>query len=90
MWVPVLEILILMVLVAAPAWFWGSPFWAALAACALLLWMLVRQIWKLRRLELWLSQPDWRTELPWKGVWAEIAQRIQRQLRLNDKQLLTS
>jgi len=90
MWIAILEILTLMALVAAPAWFWGGPFEAALAACVALLWMLLLQIWKVRRLELWLSQPDWRTELPWKGVWAEIAQRIQRQLRLNDKQLLTS
>jgi len=90
MWIAVLEILTLMALVAAPVWFWGGPFEAALAACVALLWMLLLQIWKVRRLELWLSQPDWRTELPWKGVWAEIAQRIQRQLRLNDKQLLTS
>lgn len=90
MWFSVLEILMLVLLAAAPAWFWGGPLWAALAACALLLWILLRQIWKIRRLELWLSQPDWRTELPWKGVWAEIAQRIQRQLRQNDKLLLTS
>ena len=90
MWVPVLEILTLMALVAVPTWFWGGPLWAALSACALLLLIFVRQIWKIRRLELWLSQPDWRTELPWKGVWAEIVQRIQRQLRQNDKQLLVS
>lgn len=90
MWVPVLEILTLSLLVAAPAWFWAGQLWAAIAVCVLLLWMVLRQIWKVRRLERWLSQPDWRTELPWKGVWAEIAQRIQRQLRLKDKQLLVS
>lgn len=90
MWVHVLEILTLSLLVAAPAWFWAGQLWAAIAVCVLLLWMVLRQIWKVRRLERWLSQPDWRTELPWKGVWAEIAQRIQRQLRLKDKQLLVS
>ncbi|WP_416559363.1 phosphate regulon sensor histidine kinase PhoR [Limnohabitans sp. yimb22184] len=86
----VLEILGLVLLVAVPAWFWGGVLAAALAVCALLTGALFLQIWKTRRLELWLSQPDWRTELPWKGVWAEIAQRIQRQLRQNDKLLLTS
>ena len=70
MWVHVLEILTLSLLVAAPAWFWAGQLWAAIAVCVLLLWMVLRQIWKVRRLERWLSQPDWRTELPWKGVWA--------------------
>ena len=90
MWVTVFEILGLILLVATPAWFWGGPLWAALVACALLIGVLLRQSWKISRLEKWLSQPDWRTELPWKGVWAEIAQRIQRQVRQNDKQLRAS
>lgn len=90
MWVTVFEILGLMALVAIPAWFVGGALAASVAACVLLLLVLLRQTWKIRRLETWLSQPDWRTELPWRGVWAEIAQRIQRQLRQNDKQLRMS
>lgn len=90
MWTAVLEILSLILLVATPAWFLGGALWAALSVCTLLVWIHLRHIWKIRRLELWLSQPDWRTELPWRGVWSEIAQRIQRQLRQNDKQLRIS
>ena len=77
-------------MVATLGWFFADALVAAAAVCALLLWMLLVQFWKIRRLEAWLAQTDWRSELPWKGVWAEIAQRIQRQLRQNDKLLRSS
>jgi two-component system, OmpR family, phosphate regulon sensor histidine kinase PhoR len=86
----VFQVLFWMAVVAVPVWFFVDALVAAVAVCALLLWMLLVQLWKIRRLETWLSQPDWRTELPWKGVWAEIAQRVQRQLRQNDKLLHAS
>ena len=74
----VVQVLFWMAVVATPVWFFADALVAAVAVCALLLWMLLVQVWKTRRLEAWLSQPDWRTELTWKGVWAEIAQRVQR------------
>ena len=86
----VVQVLFWMAVVATPVWFFADALVAAVAVCALLLWMLLVQVWKTRRLEAWLSQPDWRTELTWKGVWAEIAQRVQRQLRQNDKLLRAS
>ena len=90
MWLSVFEIFGLVFLVATPAWLMGGAVWAAVFSGALLMWIVFRQTWKIRRLEQWLSQSDWRTELPWKGVWAEIVQRIQRQLRQNDAQLRAS
>lgn len=63
---------------------------AAIAAVGVLAAVLLVQIWKTQRLEQWLSQPNWRGELAWGGVWGEIVQRIQRQLRQQDKLLHSS
>ena len=84
------EMLALAFVVAIPVWIFGGPVWALWSAVLVLAVFSLRIVWKVRRLEHWLSQPDWRSEMPWKGVWGEIVQRIQRQLRQNDKQLTTS
>jgi two-component system phosphate regulon sensor histidine kinase PhoR len=41
--------------------------------------------WKLDRLERWLSAPVLRQDPPWQGVWREIAERVQRMLRQQEK-----
>jgi two-component system phosphate regulon sensor histidine kinase PhoR len=52
---------------------------ALAAACSLL--------WKIHRLERWISGPDLMSDVRWSGVWLEIAQRMQRLLKLRDKQV---
>lgn len=86
----VFEMLVLVLLVAMPLWFFWGGLWAAWGAVLVLSLLLLQLVWKVRRLDQWLSQADWRSELPWKGVWGEIVKRIQRQLRQHDKQLTTS
>jgi two-component system, OmpR family, phosphate regulon sensor histidine kinase PhoR len=60
---------------------------AALAVLAVLLFSAWVMLWKTYRLERWLSQPDLLSPLSWRGVWGEIVQRIQRQLRQREKQV---
>ncbi len=81
---------LLCVSAAAVGWFLAgalASMWAALAVlfvCALVM------VWKTYRLERWLSQSDLLSPLPWRGVWSEIAQRIQRQLRQREKHVTTA
>lgn len=61
-----------------------------MAICLALLYSMVAtlvMIWKIHRLERWVSGPDLRRDVPWKGVWLEIAQRMQRLLKQRDKQV---
>ncbi len=90
MLISVIELLALLGLLVTPVWFFGGLTWALCMAVLALLGVVLVQIWKAERLELWLSRPNWRDELAWGGVWGEIVQRIQRQLRQHDKQLRTS
>jgi len=90
MLISVIELLGLLGLLVTPVWFFGGLTWALCMAVLVLLGVVLVQIWKAERLELWLSRPNWRDELAWGGVWGEIVQRIQRQLRQHDKQLRTS
>lgn len=86
----ILEIFALVLLAVLPAWVFGGPAWAIAVALLALALALVNSIWKVHRLVQWLSQPDWRSALPWKGIWGEIVQRVQRQLRQSDQKLATS
>lgn len=90
MLIAVVEMVAFVSLAAIPVWVLGGPFWALWSAVFVLALFYLRLVWKVRLLEHWLSQPDWRAEMHWKGVWGEIVHRIQRQLRLSDKQLTTS
>jgi two-component system, OmpR family, phosphate regulon sensor histidine kinase PhoR len=83
----VLQMLLGIALVATPAWYFADALTAAAVVCALLLGTLLRERWHTRRLAQWLSQEDGLTEWPWKGVWAEIVQRIQRLRRQNERHL---
>lgn len=90
MFIAVFEMLALVFLAAIPVWFLAGPLWALWCAVFVLALFSVRVVWKVRLLDHWLSKSDWRAEIHWKGVWGEIVQRIQRQLRQSDKQLATS
>ena len=88
--VSLLELFFSAAVIAFPVWLWLG--WTEAAVAALLVaWVhAILLIWKTYRLEQWLSQPDLSSPLPWKGVWSEIAQRIQRLLRQREKQSLVA
>ena len=80
-----LEMLLLAGLAGIPGWFFGGFLGAALAALlALFVHGLMLQ-WKLDRLENWLSAPVLRQDPPWQGVWREIAERVQRLVRQQER-----
>ena len=83
--ITVLELLILSTLVAAPAWFLGGGLWAAFAAWLAVGLYAVVLAWKIDRFDRWLSAPNLRLDPPWRGVWREMALRIQRMLRQQEK-----
>ncbi len=87
---PIVELFFSVVLVAFPIWLWAGWPEALLAAFGVTAVHAVLWIWKTYRLEQWLSQADLYAPLPWKGVWSEIAQRIQRLLRQREKQALAA
>lgn len=85
MFLSILEMLLLMGFAGIPGWFlWGSlgAFSAALGAVFVYSAVLS---WKVDRLELWLSEAVLRQDPPWKGVWREIAVRVQRLVRQQEK-----
>ncbi|WP_299514399.1 phosphate regulon sensor histidine kinase PhoR [uncultured Limnohabitans sp.] len=80
-----LEMLLLVGLAGIPGWFFGGVLGAAFAALlALFVHGLMLQ-WKLDRLENWLSAPVLRQDPPWQGVWREIAERVQRLVRQQER-----
>jgi two-component system phosphate regulon sensor histidine kinase PhoR len=79
------ELLLLMGLAGLPAWY----VWGALGAClAALLAVCVYALvlaWRIDRFDRWLSAPSLRLDPPWQGVWRDMALRIQRMLRQQEK-----
>jgi two-component system phosphate regulon sensor histidine kinase PhoR len=82
------ELLFLMGLAGLPAWY----FWGALGACsAALLAVCVYALilaWRVDRFDRWLGAPSLRLDPPWQGVWRDMALRIQRMLRQQEKLVL--
>ena len=88
--VSLLELFFSAAVVAFPVWL-GAGWTEAAVAALLVAWVhAILLIWKTYRLEQWLSQSDLSSPLPWKGVWSEIAQRIQRLLRQREKQTVAA
>lgn len=81
----ILEMLFLVGLAGVPGWFMGGALGAALAALIAMLIYGLSLLWKLDRLERWLSEPVLRQDPPWQGVWREISVRVQRLLRQQEK-----
>ena len=80
-----LEMLLLAGLAGIPGWFFGGFLGAALAALLALFVHGSMLQWKLDRLENWLSAPVLRQDPPWQGVWREIAERVQRLVRQQER-----
>ncbi|MFN8953495.1 MAG: phosphate regulon sensor protein PhoR, partial [Burkholderiales bacterium] len=81
MFFSILEMLLLAGLAGTMGWFLGGALGACLGALLALLIHGTMLQWKLDRLEQWLSTPVLRQDPPWQGVWREIAERVQRLLR---------
>ncbi|PUE42627.1 phosphate regulon sensor histidine kinase PhoR [Limnohabitans sp. Bal53] len=81
----ILEMLFWVGLAGIPGWFLGGALGAVLGALIALLIYGASLLWKLDRLERWLSAPVLRQDPPWSGVWREISVRVQRMLRQQEK-----
>ena len=81
----ILELVLLVGLAGIPGWFLGEILGALLAALMALFVYAAMLSWKLDRLDRWLSAPVLRQDPPWQGVWREIAVRVQRLLRQQEK-----
>jgi two-component system phosphate regulon sensor histidine kinase PhoR len=82
----VVELLLAVVVVAVPGWFLGGALGALAAALLALLVHSVVVLWRLHRMDRWLSAPQLKLDPPWQGIWLEMAARIQRLLRVQEKQ----
>ena len=80
-----LEMLFLVGLAGTPGWFLGGALGAVLGALIAVFIYGVTLLWKLDRLERWLSSPVLRQDPPWHGVWREISVRVQRMVRQQEK-----
>jgi two-component system phosphate regulon sensor histidine kinase PhoR len=85
MFFSLLEMLFLVGLAGTPGWFLGGAIGAVLGALIAVFIYGATLKWKLDRLERWLSAPVLRQDPPWQGVWREIAERVQRMLRQQEK-----
>ena len=75
------------VLLALLGWWLSGPVLAVSLALAYAMLSALTMAWRIHRLERWISGPDLLGDVPWKGVWLEIAQRLQRLLKQRDRQV---
>jgi two-component system phosphate regulon sensor histidine kinase PhoR len=87
MLMPVLSLLLWTALAAGLGWWLSGGFVAAVCALAAVILCFGAMVWKLQRLERWLAGPDLNSDVGWRGLWLEIAQRIQRLIKQRDKQV---
>ena len=88
MLVPVLSLLFWSLLAAGAGWWWSGWLAAALGALVVAVSCFAWQSWRIERLERWLSGPDLHADVAWRGIWQEIAQRVQRLVKQRDKQVM--
>ncbi len=87
MLMPLLSLLLWTALAAGLGWWLSGGFVAAVCALAAAILCFGSMAWKLHRLERWLAGPDLNSDVAWRGLWLEIAQRIQRLIKQRDKQV---
>ena len=83
--IAVLELLILLSLAGVTGWLIAGPLWACLLALLAVCVYAMALAWKIARFDRWLSAPSLRLDPPWRGIWLEMALRIQRILRQQEK-----
>jgi two-component system phosphate regulon sensor histidine kinase PhoR len=87
MLLPILSLFFWMALAAVVGgWLWGGLA-SVLAALLVAIVCFGSMAWKLQRLERWLAGPDLNSDVLWRGLWLEIAQRMQRLIKQRDKQV---
>jgi two-component system phosphate regulon sensor histidine kinase PhoR len=82
----VLDLLMGVAVAVVPGWFLGGTVGALSAAALALFAHALVLVWRIHRLDQWLSAPHLQLDPPWRGIWLEMASRIQRLLRLQEKQ----
>ena len=82
----VVELLMGVAVAAVPGWFWGGETGALAGAFLALLAHTVVLLWRIHRFDRWLSAPKLKLDPPWQGIWLEMASRVQRLLRVQEKQ----
>ena len=90
MLVPLLELFLSGLVLALPLWWWSGLTGALVGALLVVLAFAIALIWKTYRIERWLSQADLSTPVAWRGMWSEIAHRVQRLLRQREKQVIAA
>ncbi|MGV0960956.1 MAG: phosphate regulon sensor histidine kinase PhoR [Limnohabitans sp.] len=88
MLMPILSLLFWTSLAAGLGWLFLGALSALVAALCVATFGFVVMVWKLQRLERWLSGSDLTREVAWRGLWREVAQRIQRLIKQRDKQVV--
>lgn len=81
----VLELAFIVGLFALPGWLLGDVLGACTAALIAVCVYALNLAWKVDRFDRWLAQPSLQLDPPWQGVWQEMAARIQRLLRQQEK-----
>lgn len=81
----VFELFFLVGMAGVPGWFLGGDLGACLAALVAVFGYAIHLAWKVDRFDRWLSAPVLRRDPPWNGVWLDMAARVQRLLRQQEK-----
>jgi two-component system phosphate regulon sensor histidine kinase PhoR len=81
----IIELLFIVLLAGMPGWFLGGELGACLAALVAVSAYALNFSCKVYRFDRWLGAPSLRLDPPWQGVWRDMALRIQRMLRQQEK-----
>lgn len=85
MWFALFELFLLMGLAGVPGWLLGGLWGACLAALLAVSVYALTLIWKVDRLDRWLNAPQPQSEPAWQGIWLDMALRVLRKQRHQDK-----
>lgn len=81
----VIELLFIVLLAGMPGWFLGGELGACLAALVAVCVYAFVLNWRINSFDRWLGAPSLKLDPPWQGVWRDMALRIQRMLRQQEK-----
>ena len=79
------ELLFLMGLAGVPGWLLGGTLGACLAALLTVSVYALVLVWKIERFDRWLNVTQAKGDPPWQGIWLDMAVRVQRKLRQQEK-----
>jgi two-component system phosphate regulon sensor histidine kinase PhoR len=79
------ELLFLMGLAGVPGWLLGGTLGACLAALLTVSVYALVLVWKIERFDRWLNVTQAKGDPSWQGIWLDMAVRVQRKLRQQEK-----